>query len=233
MIELLLEVFMHSQLAFYIPLLDFLIIILGKDTEIVLQDFSNGLDNSVVYIQNNLSGREIGAPATDFVLEVLKSKIYKEKDYLVNYRTKTQNGQELFSSSFFIKNEFQDLIGMICINSDKSKLFTLKHLFEKGLECLNGAINLEDQQVTEDSKDIVENFFSTADHLIEATIIQETQGKDLQKYNLTRTEKIAIVSSLYDKGFFELKDAVSKVAEAFCMSEVSIYKYIQIVKKGD
>ncbi|RXF02024.1 transcriptional regulator, partial [Enterococcus faecium] len=75
--------------------------------------------------------------------------------------------------------------------------------------------------------------FSTADHLIEATIIQETQGKDLQKYNLTRTEKIAIVSSLYDKGFFELKDAVSKVAEAFCMSEVSIYKYIQIVKKGD
>ncbi|MGH2217234.1 PAS domain-containing protein, partial [Enterococcus faecalis] len=76
---------MHSQLAFYIPLLDFLTIILGKDTEIVLQDFSNGLDNSVVYIQNNLSGREIGAPATDFVLEVLKSKIYKEKDYLVNY----------------------------------------------------------------------------------------------------------------------------------------------------
>lgn len=36
MIELLLEVFMHSQLAFYIPLLDFLTIILGKDTEIVL-----------------------------------------------------------------------------------------------------------------------------------------------------------------------------------------------------
>lgn len=233
MIQLLVEVAMHSTLTSYMPLLDFLAMVLGKDTEIVLQDFTNGLDNSVVYIHNKLSGREIGAPATDFVLDVLKNKVYKEKDFLVNYRTKTQNGKELYSSSFFIKNDAQDLIGMICINSDKSKLLTLKRLFENSLESLNEAINLEDDQPSSDGQAIVENFYSTADHLIEAAIIQETQGKDLQKYNLTRAEKIAIVRSLYEKGFFDLKDAVSKVAEAFRMSEVSIYKYIQIVKQED
>ncbi|WP_238597760.1 PAS domain-containing protein, partial [Streptococcus suis] len=77
---------MNSKLNHYIPLVDFLAQILGKKTEVVLQDFSQGLDHSLIYIKNNLSGRDIGAPATDFVLDVLQSKVYKEKDYLVNYR---------------------------------------------------------------------------------------------------------------------------------------------------
>lgn len=224
---------MHSKLKSYIPLMDFLAKVLGKDSEIVLQDFSEGLDHSVVYIQNNLSGREIGAPATDFVFEVLKNKVYQEKDYLVNYRTKSIQGSDLFSSSFFIKDDDKNLLGMICINSDRSKLLTLKHLFETSLETLNEAIYPDDADHSNNNEGIVENFYSTADNLIEAAIVRETQGKDLRKYNLTRGEKIAIVRSLYEKGFFDLKDAVSKVAEAFRMSEVSIYKYIQIVKQDD
>ncbi|WP_192871465.1 PAS domain-containing protein, partial [Streptococcus suis] len=92
----------------------------------VLQDFSQGLDHSLIYIKNNLSGRDIGAPATDFVLDVLQSKVYKEKDYLVNYRTKTLGGKELYSSSFFIKDDAGELLGMICVNADKSKMLTLK-----------------------------------------------------------------------------------------------------------
>ncbi len=224
---------MHSKLKSYIPLMDFLAKVLGKDSEIVLQDFSEGLDHSVVYIQNNLSGREIGAPATDFVFEVLKNKVYQEKDYLVNYRTKTIQGSDLYSSSFFIKDDANNLLGMICINSDRSKLVSLKHLFESSLETINEAIYPHDSDHSNSNEGIVENFYSTADNLIEAAIVRETQGKDLRKYNLTRGEKIAIVRSLYEKGFFDLKDAVLKVAEAFRMSEVSIYKYIQIVKQED
>ncbi|WP_162011435.1 helix-turn-helix transcriptional regulator [Streptococcus sp. S784/96/1] len=224
---------MNLQLKSYIPLIDFLAVVLGKDTEIVLQDFTDGLDHSVVYIKNNLSGRDAGAPATDFVLDVFKSKIYKEKDYLVNYRTKTIAGKELFSSSYFIKDEDKKLLGMICINSDKSKLLALRQLFVASIESLDQALMIDSPSTESQTEPIIENFYSTAENLIEASIIQETQGKDLNKYNLTRLEKISIVRSLYQKGFFDLKDAVSKVAEAFRMSEVSIYKYIQTVKQED
>ncbi|MGT2951020.1 hypothetical protein BU202_06965 [Streptococcus cuniculi] len=220
---------MNPQLKSYIPIIDFLSLILGNDTEIVLQDFTKGLDHSLVYIKNNLSEREIGAPATDFVLDVLKSKLYKEKDYVVNYHTKTVSGRELYSSSFFIKNEQEQLLGMLCINSDKSKLLSLKRLFESSLETIDSLFQTE--ETNSSTKDITENFYSTPENLIEATILQETQGLSLGTYNLTKNEKIAIVRSLYQKGFFELKDSVSKIAETFRMSDVSIYKYIQTVRQ--
>ncbi|MFU2193917.1 helix-turn-helix transcriptional regulator [Streptococcus pluranimalium] len=223
---------MSTYFKQFIPFLDFLAVLMGEDTEIVLQDFTEGIDHSVVYIKNNLSGRDIGAPATDFVLDVFKSKIYQEKDYLVNYSTKTLSGKELHSSSYFLKNDQQELIGMICINSDKTKLLTLKRLFESSLEVLNEELQITaEDDVSEEP--IIENFYSTAEHMIEAAIMEESQGKDLHKYKLTRLEKIAIVRSLYQKGFFDFKDAITKVAEAFHMSEVSIYKYIQIVKQEE
>lgn len=222
---------MNSKLSRYIPLIDFLSYILGNRTEVVLQDFSQGLDHSLIYIKNNLSGRNIGAPATDFVLEVLQSKVYKEKDYLVNYRTKTFGGKELYSSSFFIKDEAGDLLGMICINADKSKTLTLKRLFESTLEEFNEELNSE--QVKYGDSKIVENFYTTAASMIEAVIEQETHGKDFKRFKLSRSEKIAIVRSLYQKRFFDFKDAIPQVAETFKMSEVSIYKYIQIVKNEE
>lgn len=224
---------MDKRLGKYIPLVDFLALVLGEDSEIVLQDFTQGLEKSLVHIRNNLSGREIGSPATDFVLEVFKKKLYLEKDFLVNYRTKSTAGREFYSSSFFIKED-NKLLGMICINSDKSKLLSIKELLESGVSFINQELKLnqeEDQERSDD--DIVENFYSTAENLIEDTIAREANGKDLKRYNLTKNEKIAIVRSLYQKGFFEFKDSVSKVAEAFRMSEVSIYKYIQEVKQDE
>ena len=68
---------MDKRLQIYVPLLDFLSAILGEDTEVVLQDLTKGFDHSLVYIRNNLSNREVGAPATDFVLDIVQSKLYK------------------------------------------------------------------------------------------------------------------------------------------------------------
>lgn len=211
----------------YEVFLDFLVEFLGKDTEVVLQDFQNGFDNSVVYIKNNLSGRKKGAPATNFVMDVFKSKVYLHKDYIVNYRTKSLNGKQLYSSSFFIKED-NKLIGMICLNTDKSNILKLKNLFEASLKIIDEDIKIED--IEEDNELVQETFFSNSDHLIDAVILEETKGKDISKYTLTKEEKIAIVRSLYQKEFFNLKNSIQKLASVFSMSEVSIYKYIQQVK---
>lgn len=213
----------------YIEFLDFVANFLGEKTEIVLHDFSKGFDNSVVFIRNNLSGRKVGSPATDFALDVYKSKIYKEKNYLLNYKTKNFEGKDLISSSYFIKDK-DELIGMICFNTDKSNLLNLKKLLESGIEKIDDQLNIKDE---EGNEEILENFYSTSENLIEATIKEVTQGQDLSKHNLTRKEKLLIVKKLYEKGFFHLKDSVSKLAEVFKMSEVSIYKYIQTVRADE
>ncbi|WP_394405316.1 helix-turn-helix transcriptional regulator [Streptococcus sp. 20-1249] len=223
---------MDARLNPYPPLIDFLAQVMGRETEIVLQDFTDGLDHSLVYIKNNLSGRKVGAPATDLILEILQSKVYLEEDYVVNYRTRSIAGKEMYSSSYFIKDQGQ-LIGAICINVDKTRLLALKNLFESTLVSLKESLQITDEPHQQGGFSAIENFYETADQLIEDIIIRETQGKDLTKHRMTRTEKIAIVRSLYQKGFFDFKDAVSKTAEAFRMSEVSIYKYIQQVKQEE
>ena len=225
---------MNKDLKIYIPLINFLATVLGKDTEVVLQDFTNGFDHSLVYIKNNLSNREIGSPATDFVLDIVRNKIYIESDYLVNYRSRTYSGKNLYSSSYFIKDEFNELVGMICINSDKSKMISLKKLFESGISIIDeNLLGDGDNDKTSADETIVENFNHSVDSLIDDLIFKETNGKDLSQYKLSKSEKISIVQVLDTKGFFEFKDSISKVASIFQMSEVSIYKYLQEVRKGE
>ena len=217
---------MNKDLKIYIPLINFLATVLGKDTEVVLQDFTNGFDHSLVYIKNNLSNREIGSPATDFVLDIVRNKIYIESDYLVNYRSRTHSGKNLYSSSYFIKDELNELVGMICINSDKSKMISLKKLFESGISIIDeNLLGDGDNDKTSADETIVENFNHSVDSLIDDLIFKETNGKDLSQYKLSKSEKISIVQVLDTKGFFEFKDSISKVASIFQMSEVSIYKY--------
>ena len=153
---------MNKDLKLYIPLINFLATVLGNDTEVVLQDFTNGFDHSLVYIKNNLSNREIGSPATDFVLDIVRNKIYIENDYLVNYRSRTHSGKNLYSSSYFIKDELNELVGMICINSDKSKMISLKKLFESGISIIDGNLLGDKDKISADET-IVEKFNQSVD----------------------------------------------------------------------
>ena len=49
--------------------------------------------------------------------------------------------------------------------------------------------------------------------MIDDVIFRETQGKDLSKTKLTKVEKVAIVQSLYTKGFFDLKELQTAILE--------------------
>ena len=123
-------------------------------------------------------------------------------------------------------------MGMICINSDKSKMISLKELFESGISIIDENL-LGDNDKTSADETIVEKFNHSVDSLIDDLIFKETNGKDLSQYKLSKSEKISIVQVLDTKGFFEFKDSISKVASIFQMSEVSIYKYLQEVRKGE
>ncbi len=58
---------------------------------------------------------------------------------------------------------------------------------------------------------------------------KKRMGKMLSDSNY-QEQKNSSCTLLVSKGFFDFKDAIPQVATAFKMSEVSIYKYIQIIK---
>ena len=215
----------------YIPIVDFIAEILGEKCEVVLHDLRGDLNKSVIYIKNSLSGRTIGSPATDLLVDVLNKKTYKKKNYLTNYKSRSENGKKFKSSSFFIKNDSNELIGMICVNIDYSEELMMFNKLEEFLEQFS-KVNNKDFYNKEQS-DEIENLYGTVDNIIEDTIYKVTGHYNLDNVKLKKDDRLKIVSILNERGFFTLKESISQVAAIFHMSEVSIYKYIQEIKNKE
>ena len=84
-------------------LVDFLGMVLGKNAEVVLHELSD-FDHSILAISNNLSGREVGGPLTDFALRILKQSKTDNRNFFINYRGKSSCGRDFRSSTMFIRN---------------------------------------------------------------------------------------------------------------------------------
>lgn len=213
---------MHKLLENYIGIVEFLGEFLGEDTEVVLHDVVN-LEKSIVAIKNNhISGREIGAPATNLVLKILKNKEYKDKNYLSNYKGTSKTGKILKSATYFIKDEQNEVIGMLCINIDIDKMNQLKSFIDK--------IVMFDEDNNQTSK-ISETLSQSTKELTFDNIYKVVDNFGIPAERMSQEEKIQIIEELNDKGIFLIKGAVSEAANALKVSEASIYRYLSKIKK--
>jgi predicted transcriptional regulator YheO len=207
----------------YLALVEFMGEILGKNHEIVLHDLTD-LNNSIIAIKNNHSGRNVGGPATDLVLKIMNNKELQQRNFISNYQGYSKNGEKFRSSTFFIRDKADNLIGMLCVNSDLSaidklvdavqSIISFNNIKEFDLECGSYSENLS-SSIEELTKDSIE------------TIINM---KGVSPDRMTPEEKIEIVNELNQKGIFLLKGAVSEVAHHLKSSEASIYRYLSKIK---
>jgi predicted transcriptional regulator YheO len=110
----------EEKLQDYRLLADFLGEALGPGFEIVVQDVTVGhcqIDH--IAGDDSVTKRKEGAPLTDLGMGIVRSGAWESKDYLCGYVGKTDDGRILYSSTYFIKDG-KRLIGMLCINEDRS-----------------------------------------------------------------------------------------------------------------
>ena len=199
-----------------IPLVDFLAEVLGSNVEIVLHDFSD-VENSVIAIRNgHISGRGIGAPATDLALRVIKDAALSSQDYLVNYQGKSQMGKILRSSSFMIRNDIQQIVGMLCINIDES-----------------GQPGDFGPPMTGTPDMTIERFGKTVDDVTDESIMSVLSKIQLPPERLSQDEKIEIIKELNGNGVFLMKGSVHNIAAKLKISEASVYRYLNKIRKAD
>ena len=72
-----------------------------------------------------MSGRIVGSPMSEYGLEDLRSGKYDRPR--INYSKKTKDGRILKSTSLYVKDENDNLIGYLCINMI-SELSIMKYL---------------------------------------------------------------------------------------------------------
>lgn len=206
----------------YIPLVDFIADIIGPHCEVLLHDIVD-VENSVIAIRNGyISGRYLGCPLTDLGFKLLENKSHLHHNALINYRSRTDSGEKLISSTYYIKDEKGELIGMICVNILNSP----DHLINKIPREFPVNALFSNAVHADDTEEVTESLSTSL-----VNVVDDAVKKVINKYNisaerLSGEEKSAIVQELRENGIFKIKGAITKVAATLKTSESTIYRYL-------
>jgi predicted transcriptional regulator YheO len=164
-----------------------------------------------------VSGRQIGSPMSEFGLKILKEKLYEDKEFITNSKG-VVGGKILRSSTFFIKNSEEEIIGMVCVNVDVSVYLNIAYQMEN---MANFGLNLKDE------KEIVAevDFPNSVKEMINKALLEILKGKISWK-EIDGEGKLDVIKKLNQKGIFDLRGGVSEVSEILKVSESTIYRYL-------
>lgn len=228
-----------SFIRSYIPMIDFLAEILGKNSEVVLNDVRN-LDHSIIAIRNNyISHRHVGDPASDLVLRIAKENRRDQRDFIANYQGRSEHNAHLRSSTYFLKFEGK-VVAMICINTNENSLNNLSEAVKGVLDAYKiptgdlddlGAENEDDQPQENTLHHNFERLTTSANSYAKQVVDEYAKKLGITKEFMKPENKIECVRQLNDHGYFQLKDSVEEAAKALGVSEPSVYRYLQTVRK--
>ncbi|WP_432664364.1 PAS domain-containing protein [Wukongibacter baidiensis] len=207
----------NKDLKRYFPIANLVAKTFGKNCEVVIHDLTHP-QNSVVYVVNNhVTGREVGETFNILIKQVLLSKDF-DRDITANYKTITKDGREIKSSTAFIRNSKNEVIGAICINYDLEKMKDMKDFLDDFMKVK--------EETIEDEVEPISSVMDIADDIINKII------GDVNTHNLKRTKKIELIEFMEKKGIFLIKGGVEKVAEKLNISKVTVYSYIDEIRKN-
>jgi predicted transcriptional regulator YheO len=226
----------NKVLEHYKILVDFLGKALGPDYEIALHDLKD-TSNSIIAIANShISGRTIGAPLTNKMLQILAEEGYKNTNYITHYAGISSGKKPLRSNTFFLKDEHGKPFGLLCIIFDDTRynkviddILKLCHPDEfVHHNTLLGRLTIQIPPEEQSDAEVFPNSITDVMENIVSTVIDENH---IPADRLTQEEKLQIVDILNKKGVFSFKGAVSYVANKLCCSEASIYRYLSKLSK--
>lgn len=188
----------------------------GQNCEIVYHDLTkNHLEESIVIIENgHVTGRKIGGGPSQVVLDALKSSDRIE-DHL-GYRIHTKDGKTLKSSTIYVRNEKDKIVGILGINYDITELM----IAERGLLNLT---NCTEEPTTEL---VTQNVHQLLDALITQSV--EAVGKPVAL--MKKTDKIKAIEFLNQHGAFLITKSADVIADYFGISKYTIYNYTNVNK---
>lgn len=223
----------RAMLKQYTKLVEFLGLVLGPTYEITLIDVHGKQSSIVAIVNGSISGRDLDSPPTAMALRAVEDNA-KGVDYRTNYSGLTGDSRTLRSSTFYIKDKNEDLVGMLCVSFDdsrfqelSSRLFQLIHpdvYVDNNIVIRSDVLESLDEEDTERFGD---SMTSAANSVIEEVLAEE----DIPVERLSQAEKIRIVAQLDRRGVFRLKGAVAHVSKELRSSPASIYRYLAKVRQ--
>jgi len=216
----------------YIPLTKFIASVLGPRCEVVLHDLED-VDHSIVAIENgHISGRKIGDGLMDFALDRTFSQEALAEPFVSNLDgSRTRDGRLLLFSTYYIRNEENELIGFLGVNHDITEIVQFKSYLDSEL---SRAFWLESEHLTDSGLDAnkVRSAHDRADYAL-CNAIRELHLDEKSISSFTKNDRVRIISFLNQGNLFELKGMVRIIAQRLEVSEPTVYRLLREVRETE
>ncbi|MDT8975293.1 PAS domain-containing protein [Paenibacillus sp. chi10] len=204
----------HLILESYDAVVEGLADYLGPASEIVLHSLED-YQHSVVKIANgHHTGRELGAPITNIALQMLQEIEQSHGKQSLSYFTRSKNNRQMKSSTIAIRGDSGKIIGLLCINMNIDESFA---------DVLQTFLPQPDMEAREQS----EHFASSVEDMIQETIERTIEEVDASPNISYANRNKHIIGLLHERGVFNLRDAVTLVANALKITKHTVYLHLR------
>ena len=190
---------------------------LGEGYEIVLHSLES-MEHSVIAIANgHHTGRQEGSPITDLALHMLHSIEEEEQTGFISYFSKNRKGEPLRSSTIVIYGENHRAIGLLCFN------------FYLNTSVYTVVANLMDESKSTPPM-ITETFVDNAEDLLSRVVEQVRQDVNNDGRILSSLKNKESIRRCHAQGVFQIKNAVSRVAQLLGISKNTVYLHLRALQ---
>lgn len=207
----------HDEIEMLKRLVKMIANLYGDKCEVMLHDLKTDYEHTIVAIENgHITGRKIGDCGSNLGLEVLRGTVKEGDRY--NYITHSNNGKILRSSTTYIKNDEDEIIGAICVNIDITSFIMAENV-------------LKEFNMYSTENQVNEVFASNVNELLEHFLeeCQKIVGKPV--IHMSKEDKIKAVQYLDAKGVFMITKSGDKVCEYLNISKFTLYNHLDVVRK--
>lgn len=179
--------------------------------EVVVHDLLDP-KHAILAIHNNLSGREVGDPATELGLARIMDPDFPQ--VVANYANRFTDGRQAKSTSIGIKDSDGQYIAALCMNVDLT-------LFQSLQSAMNQFMYADAGAAPKESLD------PAGSEAIRARIDQFAARLATTPRSLKTEERRALLQELKAAGLLEVRRAMEIVAAHLGVSRASVYSYVK------
>ncbi|NMM27997.1 MAG: transcriptional regulator [Glaciimonas sp.] len=177
--------------------------------EVVVHDLLDP-EHAILAIHNNLSGREVGHPATELGLARILNPDFAQ--VVANYANQFSDGRQAKSTSIGIKDSEGRYIAALCMNVDMT-------LFQGIQSAMNQFVRVDSGTSVGESLD------PAGSDAIRARIDEFAARLATTPRSLKAEDRRALLQELKTSGLLEIRRAMETVAAHLGVSRASVYSY--------
>lgn len=178
--------------------------------EVVLHDLRDP-ENTIRVIENPLSGRQVGDPATELGLARINDPQFTS--VVQNYPNAFPDGRPVKSTSIGIKNSAGTYVAALCLNLDLTPLTAATRAMQQ-------LTSTEDADLP-----LTESLRARTVQELRSLVEEYAAARGAVPRSLDAASKKELVRTLREDGYLDLRHSVKVLTEVLGVSRATVYNY--------